>query len=356
MKLGLGLYKHQLNSEHYAFARQCGVTDIVIHLVDYFNEGQRNPACNQPTGDSSGWGRAGDAQTLWTVDELVAIRLDIERSDLRLAAIENIDPAHWHDVLLDGPMRDDHVENCCELIRRLGQAGIPVLGYNFSLAGVASRVTGPFARGNALSVGMDGIDDQPIPKGMVWNMIVDTAAEEGVLPVITHDQLWDRYSRFLLDVLPVAEAASVALALHPDDPPAPYIRKQPRLVYQPSMYRRMIDICASPANQIELCVGTLAEMTDADLYESIEEYAQAGRIAYVHLRNVRGKAPKYRETFIDDGDVDIPRVLQILRTAGFDGVIVPDHTPQMSCAAPWHAGMAHAIGYMSGVQSMMKRQ
>ena len=36
MKLGFGLYKHMLNEEHYKFAKQCGATHLVIHLVDYF--------------------------------------------------------------------------------------------------------------------------------------------------------------------------------------------------------------------------------------------------------------------------------------------------------------------------------
>lgn len=39
------------------------------------------------------------------------------------------------------------------------------------------------------------------------------------------------------------------------------------------------------------------------------------------------------------------RVLEILRQNHFDGVIIPDHTPQMDCGAPWHAGMALALGY-----------
>jgi len=30
----------------------------------------------------------------------------------------------------------------------------------------------------------------------------------------------------------------------------------------------------------------------------------------------------------------------------FGGVLRPDCTPQMNCAAPWHAGMACAPGYM----------
>ena len=40
---------------------------------------------------------------------------------------------------------------------------------------------------------------------------------------------------------------------------------------------------------------------------------------------------------IDEGDVDMERALSILKKNEFDGVIVPDHTPEVSCAAPWHA-------------------
>jgi mannonate dehydratase len=70
-------------------------------------------------------------------------------------------------------------------------------------------------------------------------------------------------------------------------------------------------------------------------------------LAYVHLRNVRDKVPFYKETFIDDGEVDVLRVLRILQQNKFDGVIIPDHAPQMDCAAPWHAGMAYALGYLN---------
>ena len=61
---------------------------------------------------------------------------------------------------------------------------------------------------------------------------------------------------------------------------------------------------------------------------------------------MRGHVPHYVETFIDDGEVDIKRVLQILHDNGYDGVVIPDHAPQMSCDAPWHAGMAFALGYI----------
>ena len=54
----------------------------------------------------------------------------------------------------------------------------------------------------------------------------------------------------------------------------------------------------------------------------------------------------YREVFIDEGDVDMMRAMQAYRDAAFDGVMIPDHTPATSCDAPWHAGIAFAIGYM----------
>jgi len=118
-----------------------------------------------------------------------------------------------------------------------------------------------------------------------------------------------------------------------DDPPMPTVRGQPRLVYQPALYQRLIDLSPSPSNALEFCVGTIAEMTEGDLYEAVDTYSRQGRIAYIHLRNVRGKVPYYKETFIDDGDVDARRVIGILKRNGFGGLIIPDHAPQMTCAA-----------------------
>ena len=349
MKIGLGLYKHQLDREHFDFARQCGATHLVVHLVDYFRQGGGNPRDSQPTGGTGGWGRAGDADHLWTEEELRSLKGQINAAGLELEAIENFDPAHWHDVLLDGPRKAEQLDNLKTILRRLGAVGVPVMGYNFSIAGVAGRITGPFARGHAVSVGMDGVDETPIPQGMVWNMVCDPDTAGGVLPEISHEELWHRLQDFLHALLPVAEEENVRLAAHPDDPPVPRLRRQPRLVYQSHMYQRLIDLDPRPANMLECCVGTLAEMTEGDVYDAVDRYSRQGRIAYVHLRNVRGKSPHYHETFIDDGDVDMAKILHILQHNGFDGVVIPDHTPKMTCQAPWHAGMAHALGFIQGV-------
>jgi len=346
MKLGLGLYRHQLDDEHFRFARQCGCTHLVIHLVDYFRSSRANRRGDQPVGDDQGWGMAGDPDKLWTLDELTEIKAKIERAGLKLEAIENFDPAHWHDVLLDGPLKAVQLENLKTIIRNVGRAGIPIFGYNFSIAGVAGRIKGNFARGGAESVGMDGPFNQPMPAGMAWNMIYDANAAPGTVPSTAPEELWRRLQEFLDALIPVAEEAGVTLAAHPDDPPTPTVRVQPRLVYQPRLYQKLLDLKPSPRNGLEFCIGSLAEMTEGDIYEIVETYSRQGKVAYVHLRNVHGKAPFYKETFIDDGDVDVPRVLRILQKNHFAGVIIPDHTPQMACAAPWHAGMAYALGYL----------
>ena len=353
MKLGLGLYKHMLTRENFAFARQAGATHLVAHLVDYFRGGAPQATDDQPTGTDWGWGLAGDPDKLWSLDELVKLRRDVEAAGLKLEAIENFDPAHWHDILLDGPKRTLHIENVKTILRRMGEAEIPIMGYNFSIAGVAGRTKGNYARGNAPAVGMEGPYDLPMPNGLVWNMVYDAHAAPGIIPSATYAQLWSRLERFLNEVLPVAEASGVRLAAHPDDPPMPTVRGQPRLVYQPRHYQKLIDLNPSPSNQLEFCVGSLAEMTEGDIYETVDHYSRQNRLGYVHLRNVREKVPFYKETFIDDGEVDVLRVLAILHRNKFEGVNIPDHATQMSCAAPWHAGMAFAMGFIqAGLKSL----
>ena len=45
-------------------------------------------------------------------------------------------------------------------------------------------------------------------------------------------------------------------------------------------------------------------------------------------------------------DLPLAKLAPMMKDCGYDGVLVPDHTPQMTCAAPWHCGMAYALGFM----------
>ena len=62
--------------------------------------------------------------------------------------------------------------------------------------------------------------------------------------------------------------------------------------------------------------------------------------------NVRGKVPGHLETILDEDDIDMPRVSRIRHAHGYKGMLVPNLTPEMTCDALWHAGMAYALGYI----------
>jgi mannonate dehydratase len=196
---------------------------------------------------------------------------------------------------------------------------------------------------------------------MVWNMVYDPVVfdpegRNGTIGTVTQEQLWQRLTWFLQELLPVAEEAHVRLALHPDDPPMPTLRGTARLVYQPSIYQKVLEIKPSRYNAMELCLGTVAEMSEGDdIYDLVDRHSKQDNIAYIHFRNVKGKVPHYDEVFIDEGDVDMIRLLRILHKNGYNGVLIPDHTPSMSCDAPWHAGMAYALGYMRAALQIIER-
>lgn len=353
MKLGLGLYRGLLTDDNFRFARQAGCTHIVAHLTNYF--AGSNPDLS--SGGDEGWG-SWEGAPLWRQEELDDLVAAAGRHGLEIAALENFNPAFWYDVLLDGPERDRQLDDLKLLIQRVGRAGIPCIGYNFSIAGVWGWFKGPHGRGDAISVGFDAAQceiDRPLPKGMVWNMRYASDLGPGAVAPISSDELWQRIEFFLEALLPVAEEAGVALAAHPDDPPVEQLRRAARGINQPAKYDRLIDLAPSPMNQVELCLGSVQEMTEGNVYEVVDKYAAAGRIAYIHFRNVRDKVPHYLETFVDEGDIDMPRIIEILKTRGYDGVLVPDHTPALTCGAPWHAGMAYALGYMRALIQMAER-
>jgi mannonate dehydratase len=357
MKLGLGLYRDILTAENVRFAKQCGATHIVAHIPGQFTRGKQIITSNM---GAAGFGYSDGDDPIWSYEGLRDLKAMINAEGLELEALENFAPAHWYDVLLDGPKKRQQMEHIKQIIRDVGRVGIPIFGYAFTIAGVWGRVEGPYARGGAKSVGFENPEQTPIPAGMVWNMVYDMDLfdpdnPKGVVPAVSHAEIWQRFEAFLAEMLPVAEEAGVKLALHPDDPPLPTLRGAARLVYRPDDYQQVLDLSDSPSNVMEFCVGTLSEMPNADIYEMVDRYSRTGRIGYVHFRNVAGKAPYYHEMLIDEGDTDMIQVMQILYRNGFDGVLIPDHTPLLESAAPWHAGMAYTIGFMRAVLMMLER-
>ena len=356
MYIGIGLYRHMLNDEYFQFARQLGCTHLIIHLASYYS-GQVVTA----TDSEHNYGESLSDDYFWTEDYISGLVEKAKNYGLEIYGIENFNPAHWYDILLDGPRKEEQLESLKNIIRIAGKCGIKAFGYNFSIAGVWGHQHKNKARGGAESVCFDASEldlDSPIPEGQVWNMTYDPeAAEKGFIPPVSRNELWKRLKWFLEGILPEAEKAGVEMALHPDDPPMPEMRRAARLVCQPEYYQDVIDLSSSPSNKLEFCMGSIQEMTHGDIYQAINQYSAENRISYIHFRNVKGKVPCYDEVFVDDGDIDMYKALQILAKNNFKGVLIPDHTPLITAGGdPWKDGMAYAIGYMKALVDVLIKE
>ncbi len=155
MRVGLTLSGDNLTSDGARFAAQLGVTDIVVHLNTYgkgtpeevaaWQRGEVGPP-NAPVID----------EPLWDFERMSGVVGMLAEHGLKVAALENFSPRFWSDVLLDGPGKRDQMEGLKRLVRDAGRAGIPVIGYNFSLAGVWGWRRVPAARAGAWTVELFG--------------------------------------------------------------------------------------------------------------------------------------------------------------------------------------------------------
>ena len=73
----------------------------------------------------------------------------------------------------------------------------------------------------------------------------------------------------------------------------------------------------------------------------------------VHFRNIRGSlatSTGFEEVLLDDGDLNMFRILKELRKVGFDGCINPDHIPLIPGDGPDRAiGWAYSVGYIKAL-------
>ncbi len=337
MKVGIGIRDEKLTSKDYIqYASQIGATHAVVFMPDK----KILPSCEQAP---------------WSLDELKSLKKFYSDNGVVIAGFENIHPSQIYKIMLDLPGKEEQMEYAKRSIANMGKAGIELLGYNLTLAGVIGLKEGPYSRGNATTVRFVNDEapiDEYIPLGTVFNRVVMPDAPEGFLPKVSLEEMIQRRDWFLERILPVAEEAGVKMSAHPEDPPIPVMKNTARILINKDAYDEMFKKFDSPSNCIEFCQGTFAEM-GVDVYDAIRHFANQDKIGYVHFRNVKGKLPEYTEVFIDEGDTDMVKALRTYKECGYTGLLMPDHTPMVSCASPLETGMAYAIGYIRGVMKAL---
>ena len=174
---------------------------------------------------------------------------------------------------------------------------------------------------------------------------------------ITQKELWDNYAYFIQAVIPEAEKHGIRLALHPDDPPVPSLGAVERImVHKANIKKAVYEIINSPSLGLTMCQANFFLM-GVDLEQTIAEFAD--RIYLIHFRNVTGCPSHFRETFHDNGDIDMAKLMHTYIRNGIDVPIRVDHVPTMvgerSTLAGYDTlGRLFAIGYLKGLLESAK--
>lgn len=270
--------------------------------------------------------------------------LDINRvtlPDLSLDYMENKDGS------------DIEIDNSVNAIKTFSEAGISLVRQRFS-GDTFNHLTQSYKathRGGALARG----ESLHFSKEPYVTRELDA-----------HDNWWAQFKKAYSTLVPACEDAEVKLGMHPSDSP---LQGTP---FGGLGYRRIIDEFPSKNVGYIYCIGTRSEEGGSSLVlDELNQYGRKDRLFLVHFRNVRGSLPTagaFEEALLDDGDMNMFKLLLELNKVGFDGCLNPDHVPVLEGDTPdldanWaHSnigwsygsiGFAYSIGYIKALINAM---
>ena len=292
-------------------ARQCGVTHGVIRLPET------------------------DAFDLTDKSHWQAVYDDFLNDGIRPIIVEPM-PNSVHDHIKAGDgMRDESIDKVLKMLPIMRGLGIHTVCFNWMAHIGWLRTTSSIPeRGGALVTGFDLHEFKPVPQK------------------ISETELWDNYTYFLRAVIPEAEKYEIRLALHPDDPPVPKLGDVSRIMISAKNIKKAIyDICPSAMLGITMCQANYYIMGE-DVDRVIRDMAE--KIFFIHFRNTAGDLTQFRETFHDNGALDMAHLIRLYTALGIDVPIRVDHVPTLvgedTAVAGYAAlGRLFAIGYLKGL-------
>ena len=123
--------------------------------------------------------------------------------------------------------------------------------------------------------------------------------------------------------------------------------------------KRFVSIAESPYHGLNFCQGTVAEMLEKpgeQIFDVIRWFGSRKKIFNVHFRNIRGGFLNFQETYIDDGDVNMLAALRVYKEVGYDGMIMPDHVPQVQGDAQGRQAFAFCFGYIQALIQLVSQE
>ena len=273
---------------------------------------------------------------VWSRESIGALKKQVEDAGLLYEVIESV-PVH-EDIKLGKPSRDRYIENYCENIRRLAEAGIQCICYNFMpvFDWTRTQLDHVLPDGSTSLVyyqeQVEAVDPLKSDSDLTlpgWDASYTREELKAVVAeynAMTEENLWANLTYFLERIIPVAAQCGVNMAIHEDDP-CWSIFGLPRIITCEENLDRFLKIVDDPHNGITLCTGSLGCSAENDVVHMAAKYAAMGRIHFVHARNVAVLENGFEERahLSKCGSLDMYAILKALYKNGFNGYIRPDH-------------------------------
>ena len=304
---------------------------------------------------------------VWSRESIARIRDDAAAHGLAFEVVESVPVPE--DIKLGNEKAPALIENYCENVRRLGEAGVKCICYNFMpvFDWLRSELKRPAADGsNSLAYDEQTVlSMDPAAGGLSLPGWDESYTKEGLRALlkqyesITEEKLWRNLQTFLEAVIPVAHGAGIRMAIHPDDPPWG-IFGLPRIITCEENLARFLKLVDMPENGLTFCTGSLGADPNNDLIRMIHRFGD--RIAFAHIRNIKFTGEKqFHEVAhpTDCGSLDIYGIVRALHEEKFDGYIRPDHGRMIwgEEGRPGYGLYDRALGamYLSGLWEAMDK-
>ena len=285
-----------------------------------------------------------------TLENFVRLKQRVVAAGLKVWNIGNSNVHNMPEVTLNLPGRDAKIEEYKTYLRNLAKAGIFYTTYAHMGNGIWSSER-EHTRGGAPARAFD-MDKNP--KGYWASTVFEGPLTHG--RKFSKEELWENYTYFIKQIVPVAEEVGMRIGIHPDDPPVPELGGIPRCIFGNfDGYVRALEIANSPNIGVCLCAGTWMEggkHTGKDVFDAARAFAKMDKLWKIHFRNVSGPIPRFVETFVDNGYTDMLRLMRTLHEVDFRGAVIADHVPGM-VGGP-RVGWAYSIGYIKALLTAVR--
>lgn len=256
----------------------------------------------------------------WDAGTLSALRNRVEKAGLTLAGLDRL-PIPIDRTIQGETGRDDEIETVCRFVEDAGGAGIPILGYAWTLFGDNHPERRPEGRGGVLIAS----STHQTPQG-------STEAR-------------DRLVYFLEGIMPTAEKSSVRMAYCTGD--VFESSSEHVTLHTVEVLQRLLEAVPSPCNGLDFCPAAFVGSPDGDAVDAAHMFGANAKIFMVTIRNLRRQPPTLIEAFPDEGEIHMPATLHACLAAGFDGPVRPGVQPIMADDTAWgHRAQAFTAGYL----------